>query len=375
MMQTLTGWRLIWQHLLFLAHKELLALVKDPRMKFMLIMPPIIQGLIFGYAANYNLDEVPYALVDSSHSAASRDLIAHMDASPSFRRVATLGNVQEVSDYVDSGEIIMAVVIPKDFASKLERGETAPVQVLADGRNSSIAGIASGYVNAVVAQWNLDRAGGRSALSVETRTWYNPNQLTRWNFLPGLIGMISFVQVILLGGMSVAKEREEGTFDQLLVTPLTQTEILLGKAIPPILVGLFQSTALFLIALLWFRVPFQGSLGLLYLSLLLFAVSATGIGLSISSLARNMQQVLVYVLVFLMPMVLLSGIATPVANMPEALQIITYIDPMRFALDAIRRIYAEGAGFMEIWPDFVPMLAIAAVTLPLAGWLFRRHAT
>ena len=214
MMQTLTGWRLIWQHLLFLAHKELLALVKDPRMKFMLIMPPIIQGLIFGYAANYNLDEVPYALVDSSHSAASRDLIAHMDASPSFRRVATLGNVQEVSDYVDSGEIIMAVVIPEDFASKLERGETAPVQVLADGRNSSIAGIASGYVNAVVAQWNLDRAGGRSALSVETRTWYNPNQLTRWNFLPGLIGMISFVQVILLGGMSVAKEREEGTFDQ-----------------------------------------------------------------------------------------------------------------------------------------------------------------
>jgi len=257
----------------------------------------------------------------------------------------------------------------------LTRGETAPVQVLSDGRNSSIAGIATGYVSSVVAQWNLTRAGGHSALMVESRTWYNPNQLTRWNFLPGLIGMISFVQVILLGGMSVAKEREEGTFDQLLVTPLTPKEILVGKAIPPILVGLFQSTALFIIALLWFRVLFQGSLSLLYVTLLLLALSATGIGLSISSLAHNMQQVLVYVLVFMMPMVLLSGIATPVANMPEALQIVTYVDPMRFALDAIRRIYIEGAGFGEIWQDFVPMVAIAAVTMPLAGWLFRHRAT
>ena len=149
----------------------------------------------------------------------------------------------------------------------------------------------------------------------------------------------------------------------------------MGKGIPPILVGLFQSTALFIIALLWFRVPFQGSLSLLYVTLLLLALSATGIGLSISSLAHNMQQVLVYVLVFMMPMVLLSGIATPVANMPEALQIVTYVDPMRFALDAIRRIYIEGAGLGEIWQDFVPMVAIAAVTMPLAGWLFRHRAT
>ena len=168
-MQLLTGWRLLWQHLTFLAHKELLALIKDPRMKVMLILPPILQGFLFGYAANYNLDEVPYALVDTSHSAASRDLVAHLDGSASFRRVVTLDSVAQVSDYVDAGDIIMAVVIPQDFESKLARGETAPVQVLSDGRNSSIAGIATGYVSSVVAQWNLTRAGGRSALAVESR--------------------------------------------------------------------------------------------------------------------------------------------------------------------------------------------------------------
>ena len=370
-MQLTAGLRLFWQHLLFLCQKEMLALIKDPRMRFMLIAPPIIQGLIFGYAANYNLDKVPYALVDESHSSASREFAAHLDGSDSFQRVVTLDSPSQLAQYVDSGDIIMGIVIPRDFAAVLSRGGQAPVQIITDGKNSSIAGIASGYAGRVIAAWNQERSGGRSGISVVPRTWYNPNQLTKWNFLPGLIAMISFVQVILLSGMSIAKEREQGTFDQLLVTPLSPPEILIGKALPPMLVGLFQSTALFLISLLWFQIPFNGSLAALYLTLLIFVLSATGIGLIISSISQNMQQVLVYVLVFLMPMILLSGIATPVDNMPEFLQLLTYMDPMRFAADAVRRIYTEGAGLGEVAWDFVPMLAVAAVTLPVAGWLFR----
>lgn len=367
-------WQQILRRVLFLCQKEMLALIKDPRMKFMLIAPPIIQGFIFGYAASYNLDKVPYALIDQSQSTESRDLSAHFAASDSFQLVAVLDNSQQIAQYVDDGKIIMALVIPVDFERKLLQGELSPVQIIADGKNSSIASIASGYASKVVSSWNLQRADGRAILSIESRTWYNPNQLTRWNFLPGLIAMISFIQVIILSGMSIAKEREQGTFDQLLVTPLSPVEILIGKALPPMLVGLFQSTLLFLIARFWFEIPFNGSLLLLYFTLFIFVLSATGIGLMVSAISKNMQQVLVYVLVLMMPMVLLSGITTPVDNMPKALQILTYADPMRFALDAVRRIYAEGAGLAEIGLDFIPMLVVAAVTLPAAGWLFRHNS-
>ena len=207
-----------------------------------------------------------------------------------------------------------------------------------------------------------------------SRTWFNPNQTTRWTFLPGLIGMISFVQVIMLAGLSIAKEREQGTFDQLLVTPMSPAEILIGKSLPPMIIGLVQSMMLFCICRYWFQVPFQGSLGGLILTVIIFMISSTGIGLSISAVARNMQQVLVYVFFVMLPMVLLSGMSTPVANMPRILQILTYINPMRFVLTAIRRIYLEGAGLGDIAMNYVPMLAVAAVTMPLAGWLFRHRA-
>ncbi|MDY2684611.1 MAG: ABC transporter permease [Selenomonadaceae bacterium] len=366
--------RLVLEHLHFLFQKELIAMMKDPRMKFLLIAPPIIQGLIFGYAASYNLDSVPYAVVDESHSAASTDFLAHVDGSPNFVRVATLDNPEQMGDYIDAGQILLAVVIPQDFATRLAAGEQAPVQLIADGRNSQVAGLTTSYMSQIITAWNEEARGGRGGIAVEARTWYNPNQLTRWNFLPGLIVMISFVQVVLLAGMSIAKEREEGTFDQLLVTPLTPAEILVGKAWPPMLVGIFQSTVLLLLSVFWFRITFQGSLFALYLILLVFALSATGVGLSISAISKSMQQVLVYVLVFLIPMVLLSGIATPVDNMPAVLQYLTYIDPMRFAVDAVRRIYLEGAALQTIAHDFIPLIAIACVTLPTAGWLFR-HKT
>ena len=224
--------KLYLQQLFFLCQKELIALVKDPRLKFMLVVPPILQGFLFGYAANYNLEEVPYAVVDESHGALARDLVAHIDAAPAFSRVVTLTSPTEVADWIDSGDILLAVVIPQDFDELIERGGQAPVQVIADGRNSSIAGLATGYVSQIVSAWNAQRMDG-SGIAIEARTWYDPNQETQWNFVPSLMAMISFTQVMLLAGMSIAKEREQGTFDQLLVTPLHPSQILIGKAVPP----------------------------------------------------------------------------------------------------------------------------------------------
>lgn len=360
------------RHILFLCQKELLVSFKDRRMQVMMVMPVLIQGFLFGYAANFNLEEAPYAVVDESRSAASRELLAGLDGGDLFIRVKTLDNSAQIADEIDSGRVILAIVIPQDFQDKLSRGEQAPVQIITDGRNNSIAGAVTSYVSSVIADFN-EKNGVRSPVTVVSRTWYNPNQITRWNFLPSLIAMIAFVQVVLLAGLSIAKEREDGTFDQLLVTPLTPGEILIGKAMPSILVGLFQTFMLYLIARYWFSVPFSGSFFVLFFLIFLFILASTGIGLSVSAVARNMQQVLVYVLVLVLPMALLSGIATPIRNMPDFLQILTYADPMRFAVDAVKRIYLEGCSLYDVRMDILPLFIITCITLPIAGMLFRKR--
>lgn len=360
------------RHILFLCQKELLVSFKDRRMQVMMVMPVLIQGFLFGYAANFNLEEAPYAVVDESRSAASRELLAGLDGGDLFIRVKTLDNSAQIADEIDSGRVILAIVIPQDFQDKLSRGEQAPVQIITDGRNNSIAGAVTSYVSSVITNFN-EKNGVHSPVTVVSRTWYNPNQITRWNFLPSLIAMIAFVQVVLLAGLSIAKEREDGTFDQLLVTPLTPGEILIGKAMPSILVGLFQTFMLYLIARYWFSVPFSGSFFVLFFLIFLFILASTGIGLSVSAIARNMQQVLVYVLVLVLPMALLSGIATPIRNMPDFLQILTYADPMRFAVDAVKRIYLEGCSLYDVRMDILPLFIITCITLPIAGMLFRKR--
>lgn len=366
--------RLFFTHLYCLGHKELLAILKDPRMRIALIMPVFTQGLLFGYVANYNLDSVPYAVVDASRSEASQSLIAHFDGSPAFSRTATLAVPAEIEPLINSETILMALIVPADFEARLARGETTPVEVITDGRNALTSTLATGYAAAIIARWNAERLHAAPAITLTSRTWYNENQITRWTFLPSIIAMISFVQVIMLAGLSIAREREQGTFDQLLVTPLAPVEILIGKALPPMLIGLVQSTLLLLISLFWFEIPFAGSFLTLYLTLFLFILSSTGIGLCVSAVARSMQQVLVYLFVLLLPLALLSGIATPVANMPRILQILTYIDPLRFAVEAVRRVYLEGAVAADLIGDYIPLLLIAAFTLPLAMRLFRSRA-
>jgi pyoluteorin transport system permease protein len=210
---------------------------------------------------------------------------------------------------------------------------------------------------------------------VTMRAWYNPTLETRWNMIPSLIGTLTMLQTLMLTAMSVAREREQGTFDQLLVTPFRPSEIMIGKAVPSMFVGTTQATLVLLVAQLWFRIPFEGSFVTLYVGLVLFLLAAVGIGLLVSSFVASMQQAMLFSFVLLMPFTLLSGLTTPIANMPTVLQYFTLMNPLRYAIDIAHRVYLEGATLANIMPDLWPLAVMAAVTLPVASWMFRHRLT
>lgn len=361
--------------ILALIYKELLAILKDPRSRVSLFLPPILQCLIFGYAATYDLSNVPYAVLDQDRSAASHTLLAALDGSGVFERVAQIYRAADIKPLIDDGTALLVVQIGQDFERHLTAGLPADVQVIADGRNSNTAGTALGYVGAIVetfnANWAAAHGGGAPPLRVTMRAWYNANLETRWYMIPALIGTLTFLQTLLLTAMSVAREREQGTFDQLLVTPFRPPEIMVGKALPSVIIGLIQATLILLVAQLWFRIPFAGSYITLYAGLLLFLLAAVGIGLMLSAVVANMQQAMLYAFVIMMPFALLSGLTTPLSNMPEVFQYATLINPLRYAIDIAHRVYLEGAGLPQLLPDLWPMVIIAAVTLSSAAWLFR----
>jgi ABC-2 type transport system permease protein len=229
----------------------------------------------------------------------------------------------------------------------------------------------------VVNNFNADQrqahGGMEPALRIEPRAWFNPNLETRWNMMSAMVAELSLLQTLLLASLTVAREREQGTFDQTLVTPLAPLEIMIGKALPPMLIGLVQSTIVLGVTRFWFQVPFAGSFFLLYAGVVLFVLAGVGVGLSISALAANMQQAMQYTFFLLMPMTLLSGLLTPIRTMPQVLRVATMANPLRFGVDWVRRVYLEGAGLSIVGPDLIPLAIIAAVTLPTAAWLFRNR--
>jgi ABC-2 type transport system permease protein len=363
--------------ILILIRKELIAVLKDPRSRIVLVLPVVLQSLLFGYAATFDLDRVPYALLDADRSGASSDFMAQIDGSGVFHRVMNLSSASEIGDAISRKRALLVVHIPSDFERQILSGQGAVVQAITDGRNSNTGGTAAAYVSAAVERFNADwgqrHNGPRSPLTIETRSWYNANLETRWNMIPSLIAALSMLQVLMLTALSVAREREQGTFDQLLVTPLRPTEIMVGKAVPSILIGLVQSSIILLLALFWFRIPFQGSLGTLYLGLILFMSAAVGIGLALSAFSATMQQAMLYTFVLLMPMMLLSGLTSAISNMPTAMQYITLANPLRYAIEMVQRIYLEGAGVTLLFNDMWPLVVIATITLPTAVWLFRHR--
>ena len=365
------------QRILALIHKEFLALLKDPKSRAVLIVPPLIQLLVFGYAATFDLKQVPYAVYNEDRGAASRDLLARFAGATSFRQVAEIHGEGEIAPLVDARQVLVTIHLGPRFSADLQAGRPAPLQVIIDGRNSNTAMISLNYVRSIVDRFNdewIDARGLRGPPArLETRAWFNPNLESRWFFIPGLVGMLTLVVTMLVTALTVAREREQGTFDQLLVTPLRPSEILIGKTVPGFVIGIVQATLILLVATLWFKVPFLGSLPAFYAGLALFLLSGVGAGLLISSLSATQQQGLLGAFLFMVPAVILSGFATPIANMPQAVQLITYIDPLRYFLIILRKVFLEGAGFDILLDQLWPMALIGAAALLLAGWLFRHR--
>ena len=367
----------VWSRILALVVKEFTTLLKEKKSRAVLIVPPLIQLLVFGYAATYDLKHVPYAVYNEDAGFGGRQIAAMLRGSPVFSEAGSIASLAEVAPLVDSRQVLLVVHIDSRFTRDLLSGRPARLQVIVDGRNSNTALIAVGYVRNMVGRFNREWAKERGLpappATLEMRAWFNPNLESRWFFLPGIIGILTLLITVVITGMSVAREREQGTFDQLLVTPMTPLEVLLGKALPGFIVGFVEATAITLIAVVWFRIPLLGSVATLYAGLALFLLSAVGIGLMISSLAVTQQQGLLGAFLFTVPAVILSGFATPIANMPAAIQLITHLDPLRYFLIVLRKLFLEGAPAGALVHQFWPMAVLGVASMALAAWLFRHR--
>lgn len=362
--------------ILALAIKEFLALLRDKRSRFVLIGPPIMQLLVFGYAATFDLNHVPVAVYNQDPGVASREFIARLEGSPHFDIVYHLEHDSRIAPLIDNKKALLVLHIHPRFSANLRQQAPAKIQAILDGRNSNTAAIALNYLRSIVLDFNQHHAGTSAQqppVILEPRAWYNENLQSRWFIIPGIAGLLTLVVTLVVTALSVAREREAGTFDQLLVTPLTPLQILIGKAIPGIVIGVLEGSLIVIVALLWFDIPFRGNPGALYLGLFLFLLSAVGVGLMISAISVTQQQAMLGAFLFLVPAVILSGYATPIANMPEVVQWLTYLDPLRYFLVIIRGVFLEGNSYSLLFDQYWPMALIGLVTLTLAGWLFRHR--
>ncbi|MGD9949521.1 MAG: ABC transporter permease [Desulfobulbus sp.] len=362
--------------LLALIIKEFLALFRDKKSRLAVIVPPLLQLLIFGYAATFDLEHATLAIFNEDSGSFSRELTARFERSSGFDVVGYLHSEAEIKPLIDSLSTLLVLRIGEQCSQLVAQGESCPIQVLIDGRNSNTAMLALNYVRTIVTEFNQEKAAlkGKSLPArLAMRAWFNPNLESRWFIVPGIIALLAMIVTLIVTALSVAREREAGTFDQLLVTPLRPWEILIGKAIPGLIIGVGEASIIIAVTVFWFKIPLMGKLSVLYPALIIYVLSIIGIGLMISSFSTTLQQALLGAFLFIVPAVILSGFSTPIANMPEFMQALTYLDPMRYFLTIVRRVFLEGAGIEYFIHDLWPMSIIALVTLSLATWLFRHR--
>lgn len=357
--------------------KEFLALLRDKTSRFVLIGPPIIQLVVFGYAATFDLNHITYAVYNEDPGFASRELLGRFTGSQAFQQVATIQNEGQIAPLIDQEKALLVLHIGPHFTRDLLLHHPAQVQVIIDGRNSNTATLALNYVNSVLIafdqHWAAEHGWGKPPAQLDIRAWFNPNLLSRWFIVPGIVALLTLVVTLLVTGLSVAREREMGTFDQLLVTPMRPGEILLGKSLPGFIIGGLEGAFIAVVAVFWFGVPFIGSILALGLGMFLFLLAAVGIGLMISSLAVTQQQGLLGVFLFLVPAIILSGFATPIANMPPLVQDLTTLNPMRYFLVIVRGVFLEGDGIHDLWTQYWPLAVIGLSSMAAATWLFRHR--
>ena len=357
--------------------KELLALVRDPRGRFIVIVPPLVQMMVFTFAATQEVKNVPVAVLNRDSGVHARDLVERIEGSPNFSRVVHLRSDDEVRRAIDSRAVLMVVHIGPDFSRDVAAGRPAKVQLLLDGRRSNAAQLVAGYAGEIVARYGAEVAADRGApppaSEVVSRVWFNPNLEPTWSTVPGLVAILTTLMGVMVTALSVARERELGTFEQLLVSPLSPGEIIVGKTLPALLIGLAEASGMVLVGALVFRVPLTGSVGLLYLGMLVYLAAVIGIGLFISSLVKTQQQAILGAFVYMVPAMLLSGFASPIENMPDWLQTLTLANPVRHFMVIAKGVFLKDMPAAEVARNLVPLAVIATATLSAATWLFRRR--
>ncbi len=358
--------------------KELQSLLRDPKTRAILVMPVVFQVLLFPFAATLDVTNASIAIYSEDNGPASVELTQRLAKAKAFTKLHLLHSPQEIAPTIDNQRALLLIRFPANFSRDLLSGQHSKLQLILDGRRSNSAQIAANYVQQIVQQYSQElqandpqfNALNNSQLVI--RNWYNPNLNYKWFVVPSLLAMITTIGVMIITSLSVAREREQGTLEQLLVSPLTTLQIFIGKAIPALMVAVFQATIVLLFGIFLYQIPFAGSLVLFYSAMLMCGLSLVGFGLLISALCATQQQAFIGVFVFMMPGILLSGYAAPVENMPVWLQYITWANPIRHFTDITKQLYLKDAGFSEIWNSLWPLLAITATTGTLAYWIFRR---
>jgi ABC-2 type transport system permease protein len=370
----------MWLRLRQMLLKEFIQVFRDKRTRFILFGPPIIQMVIFGYAANLEIQHVPTAILDYENSQVSRDFVSRFQGSRYFDvREQTLDR-EKVRRMVDHGDVLVAVQVNAGFSEQLRKGQTARVQVIVDASNSNTALVSLGYVNQIASKFAQDYQiealnrtsptlmGQMSSIVLDRQPWFNPDLRSQWFFVPGVMGNLITLVIVLLTAFAVVREREIGTLEQIMVTPITEAEFILGKTIPFFLIGLFDAVLITAVGTIWFQVPLRGSLLVLSAGTVLYLLCVLGIGLLISTLSANQQQAMVSAFFFLMPAIIFSGFASPISSMPIGLQLLTYADPLRYFIVILRGVFLKGVGFHVLWPQMA-CLAIFAVLILLASVL------
>lgn len=365
-----------------IVRKELLQIRRDPRLRAIVFVAPVIQLMVFGYAVSTDIRNTPTFLVDQDRTQASRELVEALTGPGTFHVVATSDDPSDVVRVLDRGEADLAVIIPPGFSDDLTRatgggGGPARIQILVDGTNSNVARTALGYAERIVADRAIDilarevRPGLHPPVALEERAWYNADLESRNYNVPAVVGSLMLLISLLLTSLAVVREREIGTLEQLMVSPLTAGELMVGKMAPFALIGLVDLTLVTTVALAWFRVPFRGSLPLLLLASLLFLLPALGLGLLISTVSSTQQEAFLTTFLVFMPTLLLSGFLFPVRSMPQVFRWITVINPLRHYLEIVRGVFLKEAGLQELWPQHLALLALGVVAMGGAALRFR----
>jgi len=368
----------------FLFVKELIQVLRDKRLRITLIFPPIFQLIVFGYAANLDVKHIPTAIRDLDQSVDSRDLTARFGSSKYFKIVSHPETPKEIETLIKKGEITISLEIPSGYSRKLKKGETAALQIIVDGTESNTAMIALGYVSRILSEYStemivkrLNREGMKdfeeAGVELEHRVWFNPNLESRYFYVPGVIATIAFLLPMILTAQSIVREREMGTLEQIMVTPIRSWELVLGKTVPFALIGFIDVVMIALIGVFWFEVPLRGNPLVLLLGSLLFLMSSVGIGLFISTISSTQQQAQVSTFFFMNPAFILSGFAFPLENMPQWLQYLTYVNPLRYFLVIIRGTFLKGVGLEVLWPQMLALAVLGGLMITLSSMRFRKR--